>query len=207
MYAEDVWFQSVSLGLTEREAWEWTFSTALLVYAMGKTEEFGYFGPTLKETRCNWLPSERSLRQSRKSPICYGQFMPHIACIKDVHLSPTVFTVHEADLIFTLWYVSLSWLDDMLGDTFLNCFDRCAVNVTIKIMSVLKYTSGSQLVKYRWSVQGICCAVHCEFDTDYYVVFPLSVTVPSGEWHVLGFVYQAANNSLSRGAASSHTST
>lgn len=77
-----------------------------------------------------------------------------------------------------------SWLDDMLGDTLLNCFDRCAANVTIKNLSLLKYTSGSQSVKYRCSVQYVCCVRTvwfslrvCVCDTDCCSVFPLSVTV------------------------------
>lgn len=47
------------------------------------------------------------------------------------------------------------WLDDVLGATSLNCFDRCAVKVAIKNLSLLKYTTGSQRVKYRYSAQNV----------------------------------------------------
>lgn len=48
------------------------------------------------------------------------------------------------------------WLEDMLGDALLNRVDRCAMKVINEILSLLKYTSASQPIKYRCSVQYVC---------------------------------------------------
>lgn len=84
-----------------------------------------------------------------------------------------------------------SWLDDTLSDTLLNCFDRCATKVTIKNLSLLKYTSGSQPLKYRCGVLYVRCvrtvwlSLHvciCACDTHVRCfAFPLSLTVPCWE--------------------------
>ena len=87
-----------------------------------------------------------------------------------------------------------SWLDDMLGDTLLNCFDRCAVRVTIKKLALLKYTSGSQAVKYRCSVQYVCWVGTLWFVC---VWMLFCVTLLGNVWHVLCFVYQAWNEPVS----------
>lgn len=67
-----------------------------------------------------------------------------------------------------------SWLDGMLGDALLNCFDRCAVKVSIKNLSLLKYTSESHPIKYRCSVQYVC---NVRTVRDTMCVFPWSVGV------------------------------
>lgn len=73
----------------------------------------------------------------------------------------------------------------MLCDTLLNGFDCCAMKVTIKNLSVLKYTLESQLVKYRCSVQYILCEdskaqLVWVCDTQSCSVFPLSGTEACG---------------------------
>lgn len=98
-----------------------------------------------------------------------------------------------------------SWLDDMLGDTLLNCFDRCATNVTIKNLSLLKYTSGSQPVKYRCNVQYVCYVRTVWFSLCVCVWHRLLLcvslkchcTLLGNVWLVLCFVYHAWNEAVS----------
>lgn len=94
-----------------------------------------------------------------------------------------------------------SWLDGTLGDTFFNC---CAAKVTIKNLSLLKYTSEPLPVKYKCSCTvGVLCVDSVgQFVCVWQWLLPCvslkcQCTLLGNVWHVLCFVYCAWNEAVS----------
>lgn len=140
----DVWFQQVSVGLSECGTREWTFSSLLLVSAQGKMGEFRLFWPRSE--------GENLVIGSPRRLASIGAKCAQFAAASSFHIATYTMYNRCASLSLLLclrggWSgadfqpvvceqegrrKTAPWLDDMLGDTLLNCFDRCAAKVTIK---------------------------------------------------------------------------
>lgn len=139
-----VWFQQVSVGLSEWGTREWTFSSLLLVRAQGKMGEFRLFWPRSE--------GENVVIGSPRRPASVGAKCAQFAAAGSFHTATYTMYNRCASLSLLLclrggWSgadfrpvvcergggrKTALWLDDMLGDTLLNCFDCCAAKVTIK---------------------------------------------------------------------------